>query len=299
MQNIRRGLTPPDHDGENNDGATEALPTETLKNVRQGLLSTVATDIAAAQVATPQDLKVLTIATETVFSTTTIHVKPSHTPTLTATPCPISQTSDTEALSSTSDGLTVDTTDDVVTGDMFCPATNRPNDVYTPCPYIHTHQPSMVDATALPSVVASSAGRRGVRNPCPAMLKELPRFIEAAKELVRRSKRLIEFLVRDGQTIASDILHPHTSNRGLSDEPCLAGRGRASQLQDQIRDLQQKNERLREGIYNARDVMSMQQDLLDAHMGIIQKQRAQIEEATRFKLWWASTQNRTRRHQSD
>lgn len=132
--------------------------------------------------ATARGLSALSITTETVFSTTTVHV----------TPIPTTSFSISESLLTNSASETpgrtiqviVSSTADIMTGIMFCAATDHSNNVYTPCPYVYTNQPGMVGATDVPnSAVATSAGRRRAHNPYETMLKRLSRWFEINSEL--------------------------------------------------------------------------------------------------------------------
>lgn len=296
-----QGSTPVDHDDDNHgDGSDIGSVGGPFKKMKRIPLALNVTGIVDIKMVAPQDLNAVSIATETVFSTTTIHVKlttssPSPVMTMMMTTTFPSSTRDSndDTPSSTIDSTTVDNSADVMTGEMFCPATDRPNDVYTPCPYTHTNQPQMVDATALPGVVVTSSGRSRVYNPYSVVLQALPKLIEANKELIWRSKQLAKYLLGAARNIASDVLHRDIDVWSIEHQPCTAGGNRAERLAARVEDLEKKNQRLREGIYNARDVMGVQQDLLDSHMRVIEKQRIQIEEVTRSMFWWASTRNGT------
>ncbi|KAH6656352.1 hypothetical protein BKA67DRAFT_654697 [Truncatella angustata] len=280
----------------------------------------------------------LPVATETVFSTSTVHVTLAST--TTASPASTKSTAHSSVTihsQSTTSGPATTASADVVTGEMFCPATDRPHNVYTPCLYTHTNQPGMVNTTALPNAgVATSDARRRAANPLACTgrravdsrrrevdnpyRESLPSFFAAVYELSWRVPRLAKVVVLLARQATAELIHPDPDSLAKLEQysGCLGVPSSTQQLQTRVKDLEDrnyrlqnsirstqeqlqarvngledKNRRLAEGIHNAQDVVQMQQGLLDSQLRIIEKQRIQIEEATRFKIWWAKTQNQT------
>ncbi|KAK6064175.1 hypothetical protein SCUP234_13112 [Seiridium cupressi] len=276
-------------DGDRDDELVDGIFRNVKRNVpaviQAPTASTPTVEIQLRGPSTLQDLQAMTIVTETIFSTATVHV------TRTSTPSP--STADPRrsgSISTLSDNIMTESASPTIgamTDDIFCPATDRPHDVYMPCPYLHTGQSASND-------VVSSGSCKRVYNPYPAMLKELPNFIEANKQLVKGVGRLTTLIVQNARIKTAKIMYPPYQGQMRSDEARISGGGGSGKLPLEFEELKEMNERLRECINDTRQVIQMQQELLDSHMKIIEKQRAHLEEALRLQMLWTRTQNQTR-----
>ncbi|KAK9779236.1 hypothetical protein SCAR479_03718 [Seiridium cardinale] len=276
-------------DGDRDDELVDGI----FRNVKRNMPTVIQAPTASIptveiQVRGPstlQDLQAMTIITETIFSTATVHV------TRTSTPSPsTTDPRNSGSISTLSDTIMTESaspTTGAMADGMFCPATDRPHDVYMPCPYLHTGQSAS-------NAVVSSGSRKRAYNPYPAMLKELPNFIEANKQLVKGVGRLTTRVVQNARIKTAKIMHSTYQGQMRSDEARIRGGGGSGKLPLEFDQLEEKNERLRERIYDARQVIQMQQKLLDSHMKIIEKQRVHLEESLRLQMLWTRTQNQTR-----
>ncbi|KAI8625436.1 hypothetical protein F5Y19DRAFT_489585 [Xylariaceae sp. FL1651] len=64
--------------------------------------------------------------------------------------------------STTTQASSTATNNNIMTGTMYCPCPSRPN-IYTLCPLVHSNQPGMFDATAVPGMASSAM--LGTKNP--------------------------------------------------------------------------------------------------------------------------------------
>ncbi|KAI0136808.1 hypothetical protein BJ170DRAFT_603294 [Xylariales sp. AK1849] len=184
-----------------------------------------------------------------------VHITPAFTP----KSAPTISTTEAAPMTELDKSVTKSDADqpDVMTGNMFCLATNRQHNVYTPCPRTHTSQTGMVEATAVPNaVVESTAKGQESSNPL-ALLKN-------AMVMIRRSVAIhigaLSQAANDAKVVVEGKCY-HSHARELLDE----------------------NHKLKEGLEYALQVVRMQQELLDSQHRVIEDQRSSIEELT--KLW--------------
>ncbi|CAJ2511233.1 Uu.00g068580.m01.CDS01 [Anthostomella pinea] len=113
-----------------------------------------------------------TVVTDTITElvtetyTTILHTPMSATMAPTRTPVPTTTTTAraTSTPTTTGDASTSSMAGDTMTGRMYCTFADRPN-IYTLCPWVHTSQPGMLDATAVPAVAFASGSTSRMRNP--------------------------------------------------------------------------------------------------------------------------------------
>jgi hypothetical protein len=145
---------------------------------------------------------------------------------------------------------------DIMTGDMFCLATDRPNNIYTLCPQVHVSQSNMIEATAVPHAVISPApGRRDI-NPFAYIRFALVNIWTTAR------------------TVGSTVLRSRDGKEVVVDERCDC---------PQTSHLMGKNRRLTRSLEGALELLRIQQELLDGQYRIMEDQRLSIEDTAR--LW--------------
>ncbi|KAI1148615.1 hypothetical protein F4825DRAFT_433424 [Nemania diffusa] len=221
---------------------TQAILIHTTASEDPGQLTVVQTII----------LTITSIVTDTQLKTVTTTVFVSTCITCAAKPTTVANTDATSEMTPT----TTTTTEDVMTGLMYCSFTGRRN-IYTLCPRVHTSAPGML--ASAPAVVSSATAR--AKNPLTALRLafaslwgSIPSFarvvpeedqggcececaavrnkLDAAVDLVRVQQQLLDSqravigAQRKGLLLALDMLANMTAARGAAD----AARGRAMDL---------------------------------------------------------------------
>ncbi|KAI0873654.1 hypothetical protein GGS24DRAFT_462495 [Hypoxylon argillaceum] len=220
---------------------TQAILIHTTASEDPGQLTVVQTII----------LTITSIVTDTQLKTVTTTVFVSTCITCAAKPTTVANTDATSEMTPTTT-----TTEDVMTGLMYCSFTGRRN-IYTLCPRVHTSAPGML--ASAPAVVSSATAR--AKNPLTALRLafaslwgSIPSFarvvpeedqggcececaavrnkLDAAVDIVRVQQQLLDSqravigAQRKGLLLALDMLANMTAARGAAD----AARGRAMDL---------------------------------------------------------------------